>query len=312
MSKTNIIQVAQDVFNEQALALKKISETISEDYLAAIDILLNTKGKTIVCGMGKSGHIGRKIAASLSSTGTSSFFVHPGEAYHGDLGMFQPNDTAILISYSGETDEVVKVIPILKQQKIKIISLTGKKNSTLSKNSDVTLLVEVDKESCPHNLAPTTSTTATLVMGDALVVTLMTLKNFKPEDFAFRHPGGSLGRQLLTKVKDLMHTTFPSVHREMPISQVISHMTKGKLGLVVVTEHDNLVGIITDGDLRRALERYESELFSMNAHQIMTANPCIIDPCKKIGEAESLMREKQINALIVLEEKKPVGVLQFF
>ncbi len=312
MKIDNSISIAKNVFYEQAKALKNIAETISQDYLKAIEILMNTKGKVIVCGMGKSGHIGKKIAASLSSTGTSSFFVHPGEAYHGDLGMFQSEDTVILISYSGETDEIVKVIPVLKKQNIKIISLTGRKNSTLAKNSDVVLLVEIEKESCPHNLAPTTSTTATLVMGDSLVVSLMTLKNFKPEDFAFRHPGGSLGRQLLTTAKDLMHTEFPRVDKDMKMTQLINHMTQGKLGLVVVIQDEKLQGIITDGDLRRSLEKYEAGLFKMQAKEIMTANPCVITSEKKIGEAEQIMRDKHINALIVVEQEKPIGVLQFF
>ena len=309
----NSIKLAQKVFNEQAQALLKISENISEEYTKAISILLDTKGKIIVSGMGKSGHIGRKIAASLSSTGSSSFFVHPGEAYHGDLGMFQKDDTAILISYSGETDELVKIVPVLKKIGLKIISITGKRKSTLAKHSDAVLLVEVEKESCPHNLAPTTSTTATLAMGDAITVTLMTLKKFKPEDFAFRHPGGSLGRQLLTTVKDLMHKKVPLVNKNLEIENVIHKMTKGKLGLVVVVEEENLVGIITDGDLRRAVENHSEKVFKLKAKDIMTINPVSILEDKKIGEAEDLMRAKHINALIVTDqEKKIVGVLQFY
>lgn len=306
------INLAKKVFNEQAQAMIKIGENISEEFSHAVDILLNTKGKIIVCGMGKSGHIGRKIAASLSSTGSSSFFVHPGEAYHGDLGMFQSSDVAILISYSGETDEIVKIVPVLKKIGLKIISITGKKKSTLSKNSDVVLLVEVDKESCPHNLAPTTSTTATLVMGDALTVALMTIKKFKPEDFAFRHPGGSLGRQLLT-VKDLMHKKFPTINPEAKISDVIHKITKGKLGLVLVMSENKLLGLITDGDLRRALEKHDQNIFTINAENIMTKNPIAISETKKIGEAEELMRNKHINALIVKnEEDTVIGILQFF
>ncbi len=309
----NSIKLAQKVFKEQAQALLKISENISEEYTKAISILLETKGKVIVSGMGKSGHIGRKIAASLSSTGSSSFFVHPGEAYHGDLGMFQKDDTAILISYSGETDELVKIVPVLKKIGLKIISITGKRKSTLAKHSDAVLLVEVEKESCPHNLAPTTSTTATLAMGDAITVTLMTLKKFKPEDFAFRHPGGSLGRQLLTTVKDLMHKKVPLVNKNLEIENVIHKMTKGKLGLVVVVEEENLVGIITDGDLRRAVENHSEKVFKLKAKDIMTINPVSIIEDKKIGEAEDLMRAKHINALIVTDqEKKIVGVLQFY
>lgn len=309
----NSIKLAQKVFNEQANALLKISENISEEYTKAIEILLETKGKIIVSGMGKSGHIGRKIAASLSSTGSSSFFVHPGEAYHGDLGMFQKNDVAILISYSGETDELVKIVPVLKKIGLKIISITGKRKSTLAKHSDAVLLVEVEKESCPHNLAPTTSTTATLVMGDAITVTLMSLKKFKPEDFAFRHPGGSLGRQLLTTVKDLMHKKVPIVNKDLEIENVIHKMTKGKLGLVVVVENESLVGVITDGDLRRSVEKHKEKVFKLSAKDIMTSNPISISEDKKIGEAEDLMRNKHINALIVTDDKKHViGVLQFY
>ncbi len=308
----SIRSIAKKVFNEQAQALIKMSEQIDDDYLNAIEILMNTKGKIIVSGMGKSGHIGRKIAASLSSTGTSSFFVHPGEAYHGDLGMFQKDDTAILISYSGETDEIIKIIPVLKEIGLKIIAITGKKKSTLAKNSDAILSVEVDKESCPHNLAPTTSTTATLVMGDAITVTLMTAKKFKPEDFAFRHPGGSLGRKLLTRVKDLMNKKYPMISRDAKIQDVIHKITKGKLGLVLVIEEGELLGLITDGDLRRALEKHKENIFNLKAKDIMTSNPVVISSDKKIGEAEELMRTQHISALIVKEDKLVVGVLQFF
>ncbi len=305
-------EIAQKVFRQQAQELIKISEKISEEYTKAIDIILSSNGKVIVSGMGKSGHIGRKIAASLASTGTSSFFVHPGEAYHGDLGMFQKNDVALLISYSGETEEVIKIVPVLQNLGIKIISITGKKKSTLAKNSDAVLLVDVEKESCPHNLAPTTSTTATLVMGDALVVTLMTAKKFKPEDFAFRHPGGSLGRQLLTRVKDLMHKKFPVIVPETPIKEVIHKITKGKLGLVLVMKEENLMGIITDGDLRRGLDKFSNNIFDLKAQDIMTLNPIWISAEKKIGEAEEIMRLKHINALVVKESNSVVGILQFY
>lgn len=311
----NSISIAKKVFNQQANSLINIADNIDDSFSRAIQILLETQGKIIVCGMGKSGHIGRKIAASLSSTGSSSFFVHPGEAFHGDLGMFEKKDTAILISYSGETDEVVKIIPILKKIGTKIISITGKNNSSLAKHSDVTLLIKVEKESCPHNLAPTASTTATLVMGDAITVALMTLKKFKPEDFAFRHPGGSLGRQLLTTVKDLMHKKVPIVSKELEVENVIHKMTRGKLGLVVVAENNKLVGVITDGDLRRAIENHGAKVFSLKAKDIMTIDPVSISENKKIGDAEDLMRKKHINALIVTSEdldNNVVGVLQFY
>ena len=311
----NSISIAKKVFNQQANSLINIADNIDDSFSRAIQILLETQGKIIVCGMGKSGHIGRKIAASLSSTGSSSFFVHPGEAFHGDLGMFEKKDTAILISYSGETDEVVKIIPILKKIGTKIISITGKNNSSLTKHSDVTLLIKVEKESCPHNLAPTASTTATLVMGDAITVALMTLKKFKPEDFAFRHPGGSLGRQLLTTVKDLMHKKVPIVSKELEVENVIHKMTRGKLGLVVVAENNKLVGVITDGDLRRAIENHGAKVFSLKAKDIMTIDPVSISENKKIGDAEDLMRKKHINALIVTSEdldNNVVGVLQFY
>lgn len=304
-------EIAKNVFKQQANELIKISEKIYEEYNKAINIILSSNGKIIVSGMGKSGHIGRKIAASLSSTGTSSFFVHPGEAYHGDLGMFQKNDVALLISYSGETDEVIKIIPVLKHLGIKIISITGKPESTLAKNSDSVLLVDIEKESCPYNLAPTTSTTATLVMGDALVVTLMSIKKFKPEDFAFRHPGGSLGRKLLTKVKDLMKTDYPIISPTTQVKEIIHKITKGKLGLVLVIENDSLKGIITDGDLRRALNKHSEEIFKLSAKDIMTTNPICISPDNKISEAEDIMRLKQINALVVKENNIVIGILPY-
>lgn len=304
-------EIAKNVFKQQANELIKISEKIYEEYNKAINIILSSNGKIIVSGMGKSGHIGRKIAASLSSTGTSSFFVHPGEAYHGDLGMFQKNDVALLISYSGETDEVIKIIPVLKHLGIKIISITGKPESTLAKNSDSVLLVDIEKESCPYNLAPTTSTTATLVMGDALVVTLMSIKKFKPEDFAFRHPGGSLGRKLLTKVKDLMKTDYPIISPTTQVKEIIHKITKGKLGLVLVIENDSIKGIITDGDLRRALNKHSEEIFKLSAKDIMTTNPICIGPDNKISEAEDIMRLKQINALVVKENNIVIGILPY-
>ncbi|HEH3668451.1 TPA: KpsF/GutQ family sugar-phosphate isomerase, partial [Campylobacter jejuni] len=226
-----------------------------ENFNQAVNLMLNTKGRCIVSGMGKSGHIGAKIAATLASTGTPSFFIHPGEALHGDLGMLTPEDVLIAISNSGETEEILKIIPAIKKRKIPLIVMCGKKNSTLVKQSDIFLNIAVKKEACPLQLAPMSSTTATLVMGDALAAALMKVRNFKPDDFALFHPGGSLGRRLLTKVKDLMvSSNLPIVHPDTEFNDLVDVMTSGKLGLCVVLENEKLVGIITDGDLRRALK----------------------------------------------------------
>lgn len=301
------------VFREQAQALNMIAERLAEEFEQAVELMYTTRGRVIVSGMGKSGIIGSKIAATLASTGTSSFFVHPGEAYHGDLGMFTEADTAILISYSGETEEVIRLIPSLRHFGLRIIALVGKRNSTLGKNADVVLDVSVTREACPNNLAPTTSTTATLVMGDALAVALIEKRDFKPNDFARFHPGGSLGKRLLTRVKDVMHTQVPWVMRDTPIIDVIGQMTEGGLGMALVSADGNrqkLCGVITDGDLRRALAA-RKDIYHITAADLMNPSPKTVADNEMFVDAEAKMLELNITALVALNaQQHVVGVLK--
>lgn len=301
------------VFEAQGNALIKIGQRLGDEFERAVDMMLNTRGRVIVSGMGKSGIIGSKIAATLASTGTSSFFVHPGEAYHGDLGMFKGIDTAILISYSGETEEVIRLIPSLRHFGTPIIALVGKPNSTLGKNADIVLDVSVDREVCPNNLAPTTSTTATLVMGDALAVALIEKRDFKPMDFAKFHPGGSLGKRLLTRVSDVMHTDIPWVEQDTPLTSVINTMTAGRMGLAVVRQNKDktkAIGIITDGDLRRALIE-KKDIYNLTAKEVLTVNPKAVAVHEMFADAEAKMQSLNITALIVNDDQGHVsGILK--
>lgn len=302
-----------NVFKDQALALHKIAERLGDEFDRAVEMMFNTRGRVIVSGMGKSGIIGSKIAATLASTGTSSFFVHPGEAYHGDLGMFKGIDTAILISYSGETEEVIRLIPSLRHFGTPIIAIVGRSNSTLAKNADVVLDISVDREVCPNNLAPTTSTTATLVMGDALAVALIEKRDFKPVDFAKYHPGGSLGKRLLTKVSDVMHKDIPWVEESTPLTSVINTMTAGRMGLAVVrakSTDQKAVGIITDGDLRRALIA-KKDIYNLVAKDVLTVAPKSVGLNEMFADAEAKMQSLNITALIVTDDHGVVsGILK--
>ena len=263
--------------------------------------------------MGKSGIIGRKIAATLSSTGTPSLFVHPGEAFHGDLGMIEPKDVALLISSSGETEEIIRIIPFLQWQKNKIIAITGNLNSSLAKNAHAILDVSVDREACNNNLAPTNSTTATLVMGDAFAVSLSTLKGFQPEDFARFHPGGSLGRKLLTRVHEVMLTkNLPFCKPTSNFREVVSTMSAGRLGLALVMEGKQLQGIITDGDLRRALDVNDNPTM-LKAEEFMTKSPRTVQHNEMFAAAEAQMQAAKINSMIVIDEQGEVaGILQIY
>ena len=309
-----IKKLAQEVFEIEAKEIANLSNRLTEDFEKAIKAILESSGKLIVSGMGKSGIIGKKIAATLASTGTPSFFLHPGEAYHGDLGMIEENDVVLLISNSGETDEVLKLIPFLKHQKNCTISMSGNDNSTLAKNTNYHLNIAVEKEACPLLLAPTSSTTATLVMGDAIAVTLMKLRNFKEENFAKFHPGGSLGRRLLTTVGDVMKKDkLPITNSEATIKEVIQKITEGKLGLVVILDKNQIKGIITDGDIRRTMESREKEFFGLNAKDLMSSHPKSIQENDKLISASNLMSENKINSLLVVNETNDFcGVVQMY
>ena len=310
----DIKKLAQEVFEIESKEVANLSKRLTDDFEKAINAILQSSGKLIVSGMGKSGIIGKKIAATLASTGTPSFFLHPGEAYHGDLGMIEKNDIVLLISNSGETDEVLKLIPFLKHQKNCTISMSGNDESTLAKNTNYHLNIAVDKEACPLFLAPTSSTTATLVMGDALAVTLMKLRDFKEENFAKFHPGGSLGRRLLTTVGDVMKKkNLPIISSQATIKEVIQRISEGKLGLVAIIDNNKIIGIITDGDIRRAMESREKDFFNLKAEDLMSNHPKLIYESDKLISASNIMSQHKINSLLVVNESNDlVGVVQVY
>ena len=305
------IEIAIEVIQTEIEGLEFMSSRIGKGFNQAIDLIISTKGRTIICGMGKSGLIGQKIVASLASTGTPSFFMHPGEAFHGDLGMVKPEDVFIAISNSGETEEVLKLLPFLHDNGNNIISITGNANSTLAKNGHCHLDVAVPKEACHLQLAPTSSTTAALVMGDALTVALMEKRDFKPENFARFHPGGSLGRRLLSKVKDEMITDeLPLVGAEDTVLQVINVISSGKLGIALVKVENEVNAIITDGDLRRAMEKNGKDVFDLKAIDIAVVNPLCISSEVKIQTAYEMMDEKGVSALLVKDGIDLIGILK--
>jgi arabinose-5-phosphate isomerase len=309
----SIKKIAQEVFEIESKAILDLSKNLSSDFEEAVISIFNSNGKLIISGMGKSGIIGKKIAATLASTGTPSFFLHPAEAYHGDLGMIEKDDILLLISNSGETDEILKLIPFLKLQENKVIAMSGNPCSTLAKNSNYHLNIKVEKEACPLQLAPTSSTTATLVMGDALAVALMKKRNFQDTDFAQFHPGGSLGRRLLTRVQDVMQKeNLPIVSMHTSIQKIISVISEARLGLVVVSEESIIQGVITDGDIRRAMEESQETFFTLTASALMSKNPKTIEGKEKLTIAQSLMTESKVNSLLVVENKKLIGVVQIY
>jgi arabinose-5-phosphate isomerase len=302
--------IAVEVFKIEANAILNLSKKLTSDFDGAVRSVLSSHGKTIICGMGKSGIIGKKISATMASTGTPSFFMHPGEAYHGDLGMVSPDDVFIAISNSGETDEVVKLIPFLKDNGNVLIAMTGNPESTLAQAANYHLDVGVEQEACPLQLAPTSSTTATLAMGDALAVTLMKARDFKPENFARFHPGGSLGRRLLSRVENEMVTeNLPLITTDTSVAEVISAISSGGLGMAIVMVDDS-PSIITDGDLRRAIERYNETIFSKTASDIMSGNPVSIMSGTRVEDALQLMDQKRISSVLVTDQGKVVGVFK--
>ncbi len=310
----NILDIAKEVFKIEAESVAGLSSQLDTDFEHTVNAILNSKGKLIVSGMGKSGLIGQKIAATLASTGTPSFFMHPAEAYHGDLGMIEPDDIVLLISYSGETDEILRLMPFLKNQNNTIISMSGNPKSTLALNSSYHLNISIPKEACPLHLAPTSSTTATLVMGDALAVALMRLRSFGDEHFARFHPGGTLGRRLLATAKDVMHkTNMPICKKDADIKDVISQIGNGRLGLVVIVDNGQIEGVITDGDIRRAMTEKEEAFFDLRAYDLYTKSPKMIKPETKLTEVSSMMTEHKINSLLVADDdKRLLGIIQMY
>jgi arabinose-5-phosphate isomerase len=309
----SIKKIAKEVFKVEAEAINNLSKNLDFNFEQSVKHILNAKGKLIISGMGKSGIIGKKISATMASTGTPSFFIHPAEAYHGDLGMIEEEDIVLLISNSGETDEILKLIPFLKAHNNIIIAMSGKPNSTLANNSNYHLNIAVDKEACPLQLAPTSSTTATLVMGDALAIALMKQRDFKDRDFAQFHPGGSLGRRLLTGVEDVMKSeNLPVVAGNSSIKEVVQVISKARLGLVIVMENHIILGVITDGDIRRSMEESEELFFTLLASELMSKNPKSIDVKAKLTTAQELMTQSKVNSLLVLKENSLVGVVQIY
>ena len=303
---TNMSQIKQyaiDTFNAEADAIRNLSNLLTDDFDQAVEAILVCTGKVVVTGMGKSGIIGKKIAATLASTGTPAFFLHPGEAYHGDLGMISKNDVVLAIANSGQTDEVLKLIPFMQNNGNTIIAITGNPQSTLAKNAHFHLNINVGREACPLNLAPTSSTTAMLVMGDALAIALMKMRNFKAEDYAVFHPGGSLGRRLLTRVRDVMRKDgVPCVPKTMTLGEVIIAISDARLGIAAVVENGKLIGVITDGDVRRAMAKYKENFFRIEAQEIMSRNPKTISPDVRITAAEEMMRVNKIHSIIVVDD----------
>lgn len=310
----DISRIAKEVFKAESKEIANLANLLTSDFEKAVNEIYSSQGKLIISGMGKSGIIGKKIAATLASTGTPSFFLHPGEAYHGDLGMIEKKDMVLLISNSGETDEVLKIIPFLKSQGNITIGMSGNPKSTLALNTDYHLNIAVEREACPLNLAPMSSTTATLVMGDAIAVALMKLRNFKDENFARFHPGGSLGKRLLTTVSSVMKkNNLPIVTTDASIKDIIHKITDGKCGLVVVLENDVIKGVITDGDIRRTMETKEDEFFTLKASDLMSQNPKLVKSDAKLVQASELMNKAKVNSLIVVDnDNELVGIVQMY
>ena len=302
-----------NMFSTYHAALTKLEIGLDERFEQSVNVISQTGQHVIICGMGKSGLVGRKIAATLASTGTAALFLHPAEAIHGDLGMVREKSVVILISHSGETEEVVKLLPALRRLDAKIIALVGSLDSTLAKASNIVLDASIDKEACPLNLAPTTSTLTTLVMGDALAIALMNRSGFKPEDFAANHPGGMLGMRLLSRVKDRMvQKELPLVKPNMPMSEVIVRMTEARLGLALVHKDNLLRGIITDGDLRRMLV-LGTNLSSTLAGDVMNESPLTIREDEMMVVAEEKMLEARVQSLVVVDKKGHInGVVQIY
>lgn len=305
-------QLGRAVIETESQAISALLNRVNQEFARACHFMLNCEGRIVVLGMGKSGHIGSKIAATLASTGSPAFFVHPGEASHGDLGMITPKDVVVAISYSGNTQEIISLLPILKRLGVPLISMTGNPQSTLATTSDVHIDISVEKEACPLGLAPTSSTTATLVMGDALAIALLEARGFTAEDFALSHPGGMLGKRLLLRVGDIMHTgnEIPKVPIDANVTTALLEATQKGLGMTaVVDEHRHIKGVFTDGDLRRALQK-NIDLQNTPITQVMTTHCKTIQPDLLAAEALEIMETLKINGLLIVDENdKLVGAL---
>ena len=310
----NILEIARQTLINEGRAILDQVNNLDGGFLDAVKLIMSAKSKLVVTGMGKSGIIGHKIAATLASTGTPAIFMHPGEAYHGDLGMIMSGDVILALSFSGETDELLRLVPFFKDNRNPLISITGNPSSTLAGNSDVHLHIQVSEEACPLRLAPTTSTTVMLALGDALSMALMKVNDFREENFARFHPGGSLGKRLLSRVETVMRTNdLPIIAAQSGLTEIISVMSRGKLGLALINSGNKTEGIITDGDLRRLLENRGKDAFDLTAGQIMTLHPRTIHPRASLTEAEEMFNRFKINSLIVAgDDGITLGVIQIY
>jgi arabinose-5-phosphate isomerase len=307
-------ETAEKCLKDEAQALLDLIPSLDEQLDRAVDIILACKGKVIITGVGKSGHIGAKIAATLSSTGTPSFFVNPLDLYHGDLGVVTPDDVVVAISNSGQTDELLRVIPVFLERKIPLIGMSGNRDSLLAKYSTAHLLVDVKREAEPLGLAPTSSTTATLAMGDALACCLIKARNFKATDFARFHPGGSLGKRLLTKAGDVMvKENLPVISPDTPLSEALIHVSKGRLGVCVAIENGSVAGIVTDGDIRRAMESSQSKFFSLTVRDVMTKSPKTVSIDTRINDIDKMLNANKIHCVLVVDDKRRLlGIVDSF
>lgn len=311
---THVRDYAIQCIKEEADATINLINQLDDNFEKAVDLMYHCTGKVIVTGVGKSGNIGAKIAATLSSTGTPAFFVNPLDVYHGDLGVMTKEDVVLALSNSGQTDELLRFIPMVLHMNIPIIGMSANPHSLLAKYSTAHIKVWVEKEACPLNLAPTSSTTAALVMGDALAIALMRVRNFKPQDFAQFHPGGELGKRLLTTAQDVMRSDdLPIIPKEMHLGDAIIHVSKGKLGLGVSLDNGKVIGLITDGDIRRAMERWQAEFFVHTVSDIMTKEPKTVLPTTKITEIQHIMQQNKIHTVLVCDKKRHLlGVVDHY
>lgn len=307
-------EYASQCIKDEAQALLELIPQLDKNFEKAVEMMFNCKGKIIVTGVGKSGNIGAKIAATLSSTGTPAFYINPLDIYHGDLGVMTPDDVVLALSNSGQTDELLRFLPMVLHMRVPVVSISGNPKSLLAKYSTAHITCSVEKEACPLNLAPTSSTTAALAMGDALAIALMMVRNFKPNDFAQFHPGGELGKRLLTTASDVMRSdNLPIIPKEMHLGEAIIHVSKGKLGLGVSLENEKVVGLITDGDIRRAMEKWQAQFFNKTVSDIMTTDPKTVSPNTKITEIQTIMHKYKIHTVLVVDsDNHLLGVVDHY
>lgn len=307
-------EIAEQCFRDEAQAILSLIPQLDEHFDKAVDLILNCTGKVILTGVGKSGHIGAKIAATLSSTGTPAFYVSPLDLYHGDLGVMTHDDVVIAISHSGMTDELLRFVPFLIEEHIPLIGISSNPESLLARNSTCHINVGIGREACPLNLAPTSSTTATLAMGDALACALIERRQFKERDFARFHPGGSLGKRLLTRARDVMRSEdLPIISPDTTLPETVTHVSAGRLGLCVIIEDDKIQGIITDGDVRRAMQNLQEQFFEMPVSAVMTRSPKCVGPDTKISEIQRVMQKNKIHAVLVVDAQQHLlGIVDNF